>query len=162
MEKTPRNDEITVCHATTAPDVKGTQWFAEMMEKHFSDIKFDIITGAPWTDCIRRKAKAHVLLDSISDRMYGISALEGFYMSQQVVSNISPWCYALRPDMPAHSFAPAMTGKSMEDGLVDAMRRALAGAVMSEDDPACQFWRSFAPGAWCRRWKHWINWVMKE
>lgn len=164
-ESVSRSETIRVAHAVTNPDVKGTALFQDIMARHFEDVEFDVMTGLAWTECIARKAKAHILLDSISDHMYGISALEGAYMGQPVVSNISPWCYALHPNLPMHTFAPEMTGKTMTEGIIASLREAIENTTYKDNRKTRQSnewaYNNFAPSEVVVRWKHWINWVMK-
>jgi len=91
-----RNDKITICHAPTKE--KGAEVFLDAVKD--LDVEWMLIKGKSWEDAIKLKATAHILLDSLSDRSYGISILESLYMGQVCAGNMSNWCYALNPDLP--------------------------------------------------------------
>lgn len=56
-----------------------------------------------WENALKEKAKNHIILTLFGNltATYGAgNALEGLALGQTVISKISPWAYALHPDLP--------------------------------------------------------------
>lgn len=101
----PPDDIVCICHAPTKKAVKGTEMIESILEPMIErgDIKYTRIEGMSWEEALREKAKNHIVLDSFGNltATYGAgNALEGLALGQEVISKISPWAYALHPDLP--------------------------------------------------------------
>lgn len=169
-----RADQLTICHATVA-DNRGRMLFENAVDRLIAegvDVKLDVIRGIPWKEAIVRKAAAHVTLDSIHIPIPGLNCMEGLYLGHEVVSQVDPWCYMVNPILPIHSFHPAMTGKTLEEGLHDVLQDAIGRARLDyfaepiEDDVNASY-REYVtfcngPEVVARRWKYFFNWAMRR
>ena len=85
----PRNDgTVRIAHAPTNRQVKSTDLLIEAVERLKADgldVELDIIERAPWSECLRRKAKADIYFDQVI-LGYGCNALEAWGMGIPVVA----------------------------------------------------------------------------
>jgi hypothetical protein len=161
------NDEITICHAPTKAFRKGTDEIEAIMKNDFPDIKYELITGKSWEDAIRAKAKCHIMWNSLHDSSYGVgNALEGLAIGQEVVSNITPWDYAMHPDLPMLSTWNKDVVCVIKDAIRQAERRVNADSDEENYETYGRKWewvsRHFNAEYQIVKWKHYIDWVMNR
>lgn len=158
-----KNDRITICHAPTRPRRKGTATWERIVKE--LDVEWLPMQGVPWEEAIRRKAVADIVVDSLGDVQYTAgNCFEGLAMGQQVVSNISPWCYCLHPDLP---IIPTR-GKG-DDGIIKALQRAIKRAEIWKQTESKRAGSNidwirdhFGPENVLIGWKHYVDWMMEE
>lgn len=77
---------FTVVHAPTQRHRKGTHTIVEAMKR--VDANLDIIENVTNTECLKRKAKGHILIDQVGPKAlgYGTNALEAWSMGMPVIS----------------------------------------------------------------------------
>jgi len=96
-----KNDTFMVCHAHTNPGSKGADIIERLeADPALVDVVFDAISGLSWEETIKRKAKAHCIIDDLVTPTYGLNVLEAMVLNQHIISNIGPWCYMIYPDLP--------------------------------------------------------------
>ncbi len=71
-----KNDKLTIAHSPYSDHkkiLKGTQHIHDAFEdiSHDVDFEYDIIMNAKWDESIKRKAKAHIFIDQLTDRGNG-------------------------------------------------------------------------------------------
>lgn len=147
-----RNDKITVCTATTRD--KGEEEFKKATEE--LGLEWILIKGKPWKEAIREKAKAHILLDSLTDVSYGISAIESALMGQVCVGRISPWCYAMNNSLPIINTTPKTVKQSLEKAI-----DLSAGDEIYYKNHAIKWAKSFLPENKIKSWEYYIDFVME-
>jgi glycosyltransferase involved in cell wall biosynthesis len=78
--------EFTACHAPTQRHRKGTHHVIKGCEK--AGVKLELIEKVPNAECLKRKAKCHILLDQVGSKGlgYGTNALEAWSMGMPVMS----------------------------------------------------------------------------
>lgn len=81
------NSDFTVVHAPTQRHRKGTATIIEAMKQ--VDAKLSLIEKMPYKNCLKLKAKGHVLIDQVGNNAlgYGTNALEAWAMGMPVISN---------------------------------------------------------------------------
>jgi hypothetical protein len=169
-----RADQLTICHATVA-DNRGRMLFENAVDRLIAeglDVKLDVIRGIPWNEAIVRKAAAHITLDSIHIPIPGLNCMEGLYLGHEVVSQVDPWCYMVNPDLPIQSFHPAMTNRSLEEGLIEVLKYAVYRARLAYftepvDDDVNSSYRDWVihhngPEVVAQRWKYFFNWALRR
>jgi hypothetical protein len=169
-----RNEEITICHAPTKLGHKGTAKFESVLREKFPDIAYKRITKLPWDKALQEKAKCHIVLNSLGDESYGVgNALEGLVLGQEVVSNISPWDYALHPDLPMISTWGNKNGieKAIKEALAKATKPRMLntknGEVKTDINMSIlekKAWvkTRFSPENQIVKWNNYIKWVMER
>lgn len=154
-------DEFSVIHAPTNQAVKGTEIIREVMTRFGDDVIYTEISGRSWEDCIREKAKHLVTIDQLLIPAYGLNSLESLALGHQVISNISPWCYAHLPDLPIESVYPC------DEKIADRLYNAVSSLKELYDNGRL-YWSSenenfvrenFGMYNMSRRWKHYIDFV---
>lgn len=145
--------KLTVCHAPTKPGVKGTEQFEELMRAR-DDLDFVVISGKPWKEALRMKAECHICLDQSKFPAQSINVLEGLAMGQSVISNISPWNYAMAPKLPVTSFNEAYTD----------FNSAMDIAIGQWNDWSCERGREYVEEnhsleAVAPRWYHYLKYI---
>lgn len=103
LEKQKRNDDkVRICFAPTSAQ-KGVHPFSvatnELLKK-FDNVEVEIITGKSWAKAIQIKATCDITFDQFMLTHYANSSIESMYLEHLVLSNISPWCKLLHPDLP--------------------------------------------------------------
>lgn len=81
---TDKHDTFTVCHAPTKRDVKGTRAVIAACER--LGVKLDLIENEPWSECIERKSRCHLLIDQFV-LGYGCNAIEAWAMELPVIAD---------------------------------------------------------------------------
>jgi len=169
-----RKGPVSICHATV-DDNRGRLLYEKVISRLQSDghdIKWDVIRGVPWAETIVRKNQSHITLDSIHIPIPGLNCMEGLLLGHEVVSAVDPWCYMINPDLPIRSFHPASTGKSLEDGLYDALCEVIfrvrakidgeeSGRGMVEYDGNWVLNHN-SPGIVASRWLYFMNWALRR
>jgi hypothetical protein len=85
------SDVVRIAHSPTDPEVKGTARLVAAVDDLRAAglaVELDVITGVPWDECLRRKARADVFVDQL-DLGYGLSAVEAWGMGLPVVAGVS-------------------------------------------------------------------------
>ena len=85
---------FTVAHAPTYRARKGTQTVIEACK--LAGVKLELIEGASYHECLRRKARCHLLIDQFSFG-YGNNAIEAWALGLPVISG------AVKPAFQAES-----------------------------------------------------------
>ena len=174
-----RNEVVTVCHAPTKSVLKGTDLVESILRPLDEEgvIKYLPIKGMAWNEALRAKATAHITIDSLGKEFegepkfpaaYGAgNALEGLVLGHIVIGRVSPWCYALHPDLPIVSTwgreekTKEIIKENIEFGakpltkneeLYTALKERQIGWVKTH----------FSAENQIQKWKHYINWVMNR
>lgn len=172
-----RNDVITVCHAPTKLGLKGTDLVESILRPLEEEgvIKYLRIQNMPWIEALKAKATAHITIDSLGKELsgepkfpaaYGAgNALEGLVLGHTVIGRISPWCYALHPDLPMVSTwgRENETRKLVRDEI-NAMREWGAGTNGDDIRLYRLEWveKNFSARKQIRKWEQYIKWVMNR
>jgi hypothetical protein len=171
-----RRDKLTVVTAPTK-EMKGessikiaTDHVKHKFVGEGFDVDFISIKNTPWEETQRIKAGCHVLVDSLGDSSYGLNCLESLLMGHTVISNISPWCYALHPDLPMMSINPFITKRLVDDGLPMVLDEAITqlrekdGIAKDRERQVNKAWvkRHFDPEIVVKKWSHYINWALNR
>ena len=174
-----QNEVVTVCHAPTKSVLKGTDLVESILRPLDEEgvIKYLPIKGMAWNEALRAKATAHITIDSLGKEFegepkfpaaYGAgNALEGLVLGHIVIGRVSPWCYALHPDLPIVSTwgredATEHTIKeNITHGAKSLMKNAKLYAAFKERQIE---WvkTHFSAENQVQKWKHYINWVMNR
>jgi hypothetical protein len=154
-----KNNRISICHAPTKLNRKGTTQFEETLKPYIEsgEIEYDRITGISWEEAIKRKAKCHIVLDSLGDTYYNAgNSLEGLALGQTVISNIDEWCYCLHPDLPMTT----TMGKDLKEVIHNAIKREQCGGIDEEKGWEWEWVvKHFSAENQIKHWEHYINWV---
>jgi hypothetical protein len=125
-------------------------------------VKYTRIEGMSWENALKEKAKNHIILDSFGNltATYGAgNALEGLALGQTVISKISPWAYALHPDLPMITTFGKDTKEVIEKEIRwrKSMKYKTEGNANYNKD-----WvqRHFSPYVQIAKWKNFIDWMM--
>jgi len=156
-----KNDEFTVCHAHTHGGVTKGGEIIEKVMADMPDIRFEEISGMPWRDAIRAKAKCHAIIDDLVLPTYGLNVLEAGILHQHVLSDIGPWCYMTYVDFPFSSVNTLMTHEDVVDTIEDQINALCEFPEMWEhklDDADAWVRAHHSPEVVSERWKHFINW----
>jgi hypothetical protein len=84
MEYFDPGDKFTVAHAPTKRKVKGTK--RVMAACKAMGVKLDLIENVPWEECVKRKGRAHLVVDQF-ELGYGCNAIEAWAMGLPVISD---------------------------------------------------------------------------
>lgn len=161
----PPDDIVCVCHAPTKKAIKGTEMIESILEPMIKEgtVKYTRIEGMSWENALKEKAKNHIILDSFGNltATYGAgNALEGLALGQTVISKISPWAYALHPDLPMIT----TFGKDAKKVIEDEVRFRKCVEYKTNTDVANynRRWvnQHFSPGVQISKWKNFIDWMM--
>lgn len=85
----PDDEPFVVCHAPTNRKKKGTALVIEALDG-LDGVRLDILEHLPHSQCMERKAEAHVLIDQVGEHaMVGIgcNALEAWVYNMPVISD---------------------------------------------------------------------------
>lgn len=167
-EEIKRNDKITICHATVSYN-RGREIYEKVVGKlkEKYDIQFDVIQGMNWRSTIRKKAEAHITIDSNLIHIPGLNCMEGLLLGHEVVSNISPWVYMVHPDLPIHSFNVAYresTGDSIEKTIYTKLENAIKSIEDGTNDAQRDKYRKWVidnnrPEIVAKRFEHFLEFV---
>lgn len=84
LHSVEKYDTFTVGHAPTKRTRKGTAAIERALRK-LSGVRLEIIEKVSWEECLRRKARAHVLIDQFRYG-YGCNAVEAWLLGIPVIS----------------------------------------------------------------------------
>ena len=174
-----RNDIVTVCHAPTKSVLKGTDLVESILKPLDEEgvIKYLPIKGMAWDEALRAKATAHITIDSLGKEFggepkfpaaYGAgNAMEGLVLGHQVIGRVSPWCYALHPDLPIVStWGREEKTKEIIQENTDVVKDVLMkNTTLCRDVARTQAdWVKTHFGAenQVRKWEHYVKWVMER
>jgi glycosyltransferase involved in cell wall biosynthesis len=94
LEKIPtKKHRLTVVHAPTAFDVKGTYYVKQAfknLKKKYSQVDFKIITGLSHDDLLKELANGDIIVDQLIVGWYGGLAAEAMVMGKVVLANLNP------------------------------------------------------------------------
>jgi glycosyltransferase involved in cell wall biosynthesis len=127
-EPLPDRATVRVAHAPTNPNVKGTRFIVDAVERLRADgldVELDLITGVPNSEALRRISGADILADQLHIGWYGGVAVEAMALGRPVVCHIdeddNPFGVALPIER-----ATAATVREVLRGLVVDRERRLA------------------------------------
>jgi len=146
-----RNKTITISHAPTK-EMKGEETFEKIVKE--LGVEWMVVKGKSWEEAIKERAKAHIMLDSLGDVSYGLACLEGLVLGQAVVSNISPWCYALHPDLPMITLWKEDIQKAIKAAITYKMRLQLL------KDGKSWVKNYFSPDVQASNWENYIEFAI--
>ena len=162
---TPPDDIVCICHAPTKKVIKGTEMIESILEPMIKEgtVKYTRIEGMSWENALKEKAKNHIILDSFGNltATYGAgNALEGLALGQTVISKISPWAYALHPDLPMITTFGKDAKKVIEDEV--RFRKCMEYKTNTDVANYNRRWvnQHFSPGVQISKWKNFIDWMM--
>ena len=84
LRSVDKYDTFTVCHAPTKRAMKGTAAIERVL-RDMPGLNLDVIEGTTWADCVRRKARAHVLIDQFN-LGYGCNSVEAWLLGIPTIS----------------------------------------------------------------------------
>lgn len=173
-----QNEVVTVCHAPTKSVLKGTDLVESILRPLDEEgvIKYLPIKGMAWNEALRAKATAHITIDSLGKEFegepkfpaaYGAgNALEGLVLGHIVIGRVSPWCYALHPDLPIVSTwgREEETAKIIKENITDGAEPLIRSSELGryEFKKYQLEWvkTHFSAENQVQKWKHYIDWVM--
>jgi hypothetical protein len=172
-----RNEVVTVCHAPTKSVLKGTDLVESILRPLDEEgvIKYLPIKGMAWNEALRAKATAHITIDSLGKEFegepkfpaaYGAgNALEGLVLGHIVIGRVSPWCYALHPDLPIVSTwgREEKTGEIIRENIEFGAKSLMKNEELYTAFKERQIgWvkTHFSAENQVQKWKHYIDWVM--
>lgn len=171
------NEVVTVCHAPTKLGLKGTDLVESILRPLDEEgvIKYLPIKGMAWNEALRAKATAHITIDSLGKEFegepkfpaaYGAgNALEGLVLGHIVIGRVSPWCYALHPDLPIVSTwgREDATAHTIKENITYGAKSLMKNAELYTAFKERQIeWvkTHFSAEKQVQKWKHYIDWVM--
>jgi glycosyltransferase involved in cell wall biosynthesis len=82
----PKSDQFLIVHAPSSRAKKGTDIVLDAMK----GFDFDLVERTPYEDCLKRKMRAHVLIDQIGAASLGIgcNTLEAWDLGIPVISDV--------------------------------------------------------------------------
>jgi len=83
-----RRAGFVVVHAPTSRKVKSTEAVIKALGR-LRGVRLDVIEGTTWTECLERKASAHIVVDQF-ELGYGCNAVEAWALGVPVVGNGRP------------------------------------------------------------------------
>ena len=152
-----KNNRISICHAPTKMGYKGTSRFEEILQPYIDsgEIEYDRITKVSWEEAIKRKARCHIILDSLGDTHYNAgNSLEGLVLGQTVISNIDEWCYCLHPDLPMVT----TFGKDVKEVIENTIHYRQNGISLDELGKKWVKYH-FSAENQIKHWANYIKWV---
>lgn len=170
-----KNKTISVCHAPTKKELKGTE-LVESILKPLDEagvIQYVPIRNMAWREALKAKAACNMIVDSIGQEMpgepkfpatYGAgNALEGLVLGQTVVSRISPWAYALHPDLPITTTWGG-DAKDVIEGTITMASEMNGCDALDIVQERGKKWVSdnFAAENQIEKWAKYIEWVMSR
>ena len=162
-----KNEKFSVCHAPTKLGHKGTERFEAALQPLIDagEVEYERITGVPWEEAIKRKAKHHLILDSLGDTHYNAgNSLEGLAIGQMVMTRMDGWCRVLHDDNPIGR----LTGKETTDEMRTMIQHRIEGYKMYGSIEVLQQTRKrwvtkhFGSDNQIRKWRKYIEWVMER
>ncbi len=126
-EPLPDRATVTVAHAPTNPNVKGTRHVVAAVERLRADgldVELDLITGVPNREALRRISNADVLVDQLRIGWYGGVAVEAMALGRPVVCHIDEADNPFGAALPIERATPATVREVLRELVVDRARRA--------------------------------------
>lgn len=157
-----KNNRISVCHAPTKTGAKGTSLVEATLKPYIEsgEIEYVRIKGMSWEEALKAKARCHIVIDSLGalTSSYGAgNALEGLVLGQTVISKISPWCYALHPDLPMIT----TFGKDVKETVDQEIHIQQNGWNETAKDFGKRWVKyHFSAENQIKHWMRYIEWVM--
>lgn len=128
------------------------------------EVEYERITGVTWEEAIKRKAKHHLILDSLGDTHYNAgNSLEGLAMGQMVMTRMDGWCRALHDDNPIDR----LTGKETIDEMRTMVQHRTGYQMYGSIEllqKTKKRWATMHFGSYNQigKWKNYIEWVMER
>ena len=122
-EITP-NEKLTIVHAPTSPEIKGTCYILQAVEelKEKYDFNFILVKGMAYTDAKKVYQTADIVIDQLLIGSYGLVSIESMAMGKPVICWISDFMKEQYPkELPIISANP------------DNIRQVLEGLLNSRD-----------------------------
>lgn len=127
MEVIDKNKRVTIVHAPTSPEVKGTAHIIQaikMLQNKY-DFDFKLIQGMPYEEAKIAYRNADLIIDQILIGSYGLCSIENMALAKPVVCYISDFMKEKYPrELPIISANPTNIKDTIEDLLNN--REALA------------------------------------
>jgi hypothetical protein len=147
-----------VAHAPTRKELKNTaDLLAVVAELRAAglDLELELIDDAPHAECLRRKARCHMVFDHMQG-YYGMSSLESLAQGVPVVAGLDDWCAGHMREFADCGELPWIVARDRA-----ALAAALARLARDPEParppgaPRAASWSSAGPrrGLW-RGWKH--------
>jgi len=152
-----RNEEFSICHAPTNTRGKGTEKIEKIL-KSINDIKYERVTGMSWEEAIKKKAKYHMIIDSMGDNCYNAgNSLEGLVLGQHVLTAMDGWCLA------THDWIPITNIRENTETVIRKTIEEAKGGdrnwMLREEKEWVE--DHFGKKKQMKRWKNFIDWVMQ-
>lgn len=98
----PMDDVIRIAFSPTKRE-KGVDEFKNVLgrlEKEYAAVFGVPIVGKSWEESVEIKSTCHITFDQFMIPTYANSSIESMWLGHSVVSDISPWCRVVHPDLP--------------------------------------------------------------
>jgi glycosyltransferase involved in cell wall biosynthesis len=94
------NDKITIVHAPTSPEIKGTKYIVDAIEllKKEYNIEFKLVKGLSHSEAKKIYREADLIIDQLLLGSYGLFSIEAMAMGKPVVTWISDFMKEKYPD----------------------------------------------------------------
>lgn len=117
VDETNSNKRITIVHAPTSPEVKGTVHILEAIELLQSNYDFDfkLIQGMAFEEVKKAYAQADIIIDQILIGSYGLCSIENMALGKPVICYISEFMKEKYPkELPIISANPTNIKDTIE------------------------------------------------
>ncbi len=90
-EEAPPNKRLTIVHAPTSPEIKGTAHVLQAVEQLKSEYDFDfiLVQGMPYAEAKKVYQSADIVIDQLLVGSYGLFSIENMALGKPVVCWIS-------------------------------------------------------------------------
>jgi len=125
----PAREELIIVHAPTAPKVKGTEDLFKAVQKLSGEgYKFGVeyIQGMAHDDVKKHYANADVIVDSLTEGVYGLLAIECMSMGKPVIGWITEDAKAYYKE--TYGSEPPMVSAN-PDTIYDRLKEMLSGSI---------------------------------
>lgn len=89
LRTVPKSDRLTVSHAPTNRQIKGTRSYIKARRELHKLALFDLIVRQSWWECQARKARSHIFVDQLN-LGYGNNAIEAWALGLPVLAGATP------------------------------------------------------------------------
>jgi glycosyltransferase involved in cell wall biosynthesis len=125
-EPLPLRETVTVAHAPTNPNVKGTRFIVDAVQALRAeglDVELDLITGVPNREALRRISGADILADQLHIGWYGGVAVEAMALGRPVVCHIDEAENPFGDALPIRRATPQTVREALRALVVDRQQR---------------------------------------
>lgn len=130
VEPKQSNQKLLIVHAPTSPEIKGSPYILQAVEKLKSkyDFEFQLIQNMPHEEAKTYYRKADIIIDQILIGSYGLLAVEAMAMAKPVITWISEFMQDKYPaELPIQSANPDTIASVLENLIVDKNLREECG-----------------------------------